>query len=314
MNKTELMNDMNFRNKCCSYGLDWENFDIYNGVIILNSPKKNILVVLDEHYNTIAIYDKNDTASKSLTFEERLKKIKAVHEDTYNTYTKLPYPFQYFSLKQIVEIAKRVYIYEGNSGHSFDVIVNEELVEDKCDNVYVSLLLYIKFLGQQIEKYFMNLYQMKMMGFEYPDVCNYIKRLMYNINDCINTNIKKGNRPFPIDIIKYLGQDRKNIEKYTHVLYGIIDLLLQEKGVKIKSGIEYYKEIEMNQMDKINLSDISIRLLKILEVTEEELEARAQERKSTFEFRKINLQSWLLECIDKDKALVLKKSKNNSLN
>ena len=218
---------------------------------------------------------------------------------------KLPYPFQDFSLQQIIQLANRILICEANNGHTSNIFLNGELVEDEHDSVYISLLLYIKFLAQQIEKYFINLSQMKMMGYEYPDVYSYITKLINNIDKCIDTNIKKGKRPFPIDIIKYLGQDIEKIEEYNYELYKIIDLLLKQKGVKIKGGFERYKEIEITDKDTTDLSDISIKLLKILEVSDEEVELRYQKSNETFEIKKINLQFWLSKNIDNDKKLVL---------
>ena len=300
MKKKELMEDMNFRSICCTYGLDWEDFDIFDDIIVLNSPKNNISVLIDNHYNIMGIYDKNDDINKL----ERLKMIKESYE---NVYTKLPYPFQDLSLKQIVELANRVFIHETNQGHSSEMLVNGELANDEDDSVYISLLSYIKFLGQQIKQYFMNLYQMKMMGFEYPDVYQYISSLMSNIDECVTVNIQKGIRPFPFDIIKYLGQDVDSIDEYDHALYSVIDLLLKQKGAKIKDDFRHYDEVEPTEKDNTDLSELSKKLLKILEVPLEEVEQRYQERNQTFITKEFNLQSWLSDN-NKDKLPVLIKS------
>ena len=307
MTERDLINDMKFRHKCCDYGLDWEDFNIIDDTIILNTSKDNILVILDEHYNIINIYDKNKEISKVAPIEKRIKEIKELYE---NAYVKLPYPFENLSLKQIVELSNRVYIHETNHGHSSNIFVNGELVNDEVGSIYVSLLAYIKFLGQQIEDYFKNLYQMKMMELDYPFVYTYIKSLIDNINKCINENIEKGNRPFPIDIINYLGQDVKKISQYNHELYKIIDLLLKEKDIKINDGFENYKKIEITEKETFDLSDIANKLLKILEVSNEEVELRYQESNKTFETKEINLKSWLSESITNDRYQVLTKSKN----
>lgn len=308
MTKNELINDMNFRKACTAYGLDWQNFNVYENIIILNSPKKDVFVLLDDHYNTIGI-PRIEYSSPARTIEEYAIGYKELYDyvDEEEKFI-FPYPFQNLSLKQIIELANRVYIHETNHGHSSDMIVNGELVNDENDSVYISLLSYIKFLGQQIEQYFMNLYQMKMMGFQYPNVYQYISSIMNNINECIDANIKKGNRPFPIDIIEYLGQDRKNIEECDHELYRIINLLLKQKGVKFKGGFEHYRELEMTDKDTTDLSNISMQLLKILEVPAEEVELRYQESNRTFEFKEVNLHSWLSESFKKDKSPVLTKS------
>lgn len=308
MTKNELINDIDFRKACTAYGLDWQSFNVYENIIILNTPKKDVLVLLDEDYNTIGI-PKIEHSSPARTIEEYAIEYKELYDYVGKEGKFIfPYPFQNFSLKQIVELANRVCIYETNHGHSSDMIVNGEFVNDEHDSVYTSLLSYIKFLGQQIEQYFMNLYQMKMMGFQYPDVYQYISSIMNNISECIDANIQKGNRPFPIDIIKYLGQDRKNIEKYDHELYRIIDLLLKQNGIKVKGGFEHYRELERTDKDIVDLSNISMQLLKLLEVPAEEVESRYQESNRTFEFKKVNLQSWLSESFKKDKSPVLTKS------
>lgn len=297
MTKNALINDMKFRHKCSNYGLDWEDFNIIDDTIVLNTFKDNILVLLDEHYNIIGIYDKNKDISKVVDIEKRIKEIKELYK---NTYVKIPYPFENLSLKQIVEISNRVYIHEINQGHSSELFVNGEIVNDGDNNIYVCLLAYIKFIGKQIEDYFKNLYQMKMMGLDYPSVYTYVKGLIDNINKCIIENIGKGNRPFPIDIIKYLGQDVKKISQYNHELHKIINLILKENG--INSEINNYKE-------NTNLTDTSTKLLKILEVSDEEVEQRYQETNKTFEMKKINLTSWLSENLIKDNPQILIKSK-----
>ncbi len=286
MTKIELINDMNFRKKCLDFGTYFEDFDIYNDVIILNTRKKDIFVLLDEHFNIIGI-PKVEHYNASKTMQDYA----ISYKELYNRVNQeegisFLYPFQNLSLMQIVELSKRISIYETNHGHSFDMIVNGEMVNDEYNSVYTSLLLYIKFLGEQIDEYFKNLYQMRMMGFEYPDVYTYIKSIMYNINECIKINAEKCNKPVSIEIIEYLGQDKKNIDNYYIELNGIIDLLYNEKDSK-------------------DLSNIANELLKLLEVTDEEVESRREDSNRTFSIKKINLESWLTE--NRDKGPVLSK-------
>ncbi len=311
MTDNDVINDINFRNKCSAYGLDWENFYIHDDMIILRTPKSNIRVILDKHYNTIDIYDSNDEKKEKVVYNIRVNCIKYLYETAHND---LPYPFKNLSLKQMVELANRVIIRETNHGHSSYMIVNGELVADDTDSVYINLLSYIKFLGKQIEQYFMNLYQMKMMGFKYISVYKYIDSLMYNIDECVSVNFKRGNKPYPADIIEYLGKSKKDIELYNHELYRIIDLLFQEKELKkidvqLTGGSEYFKTYIVTKKDTIDLSKISMELLKILEVPDKEVESRYQESNRTFEIKEINLQSWLSESNNKDKTQALTKSK-----
>ncbi len=292
MIKDEVMKDLKFKQRCGSYGVRWDDFYIYENIIILNTPKKDIFVLLDDNYNTIGILNLKDVKDK-----EEIEKYILGYKKMYNLVDKenglsFPYPFQDFSLSEIVELGNRTSIYKN------DIIVNGKLVIDKnkYNNTYILLLSYIKFLGDQIEQYFLNFYSMTMMGFDYPDIYSYVKSLMNNIEECINLNIEQERQPFPTNIIEYLGQNSENIEIYWEELYYIIVLLLKEKGYEIEKGFEHYLEIRKIDKENIDLSEIAMKLLKILEVPK-------VENKKTFDMEAINLQNWLEEDLSKVKKL-----------
>lgn len=296
---------MNFRRKCCEYGLDWMNSEIYGDVILLNTPSKWVYVLLDKNYNTMAVHK---VEFHNMHFEK--KEITSDYDEIYNLIDEsvgccLPFPFQKLSLKQIVDLSNRININVTNHGHSSDIIVNGDIVSGENDKTYIGLLSYIKFLGIQIEQYFLNSYQMKMLDFDYPDIHPYIKHTIYNIRKCIDCNIEIGRRPFPVDILKYIGQNNKDIELYDHYLYNIIDLLMKEKGYKIKSGFEYYREIEPTEKNTEDLSILSTNLLKILEVSDKEVKQKIDNIHATFKIEHIDLNSW----IQQDKSKTKTKSK-----
>ncbi len=290
MTKDEIMNDRRFRSKCGIFGIDWEKFNIYEDTIILNSPKKGIFVLLDDSYNTMGIIESEN--------EQEIKHLLLKYKELYNHSDKesgleFAYPFQNFSLKQVNQLASRV------SFHHNNVFVNGKLINDENDNKYLCLLAYLKYLDDQIERHFLNTYQMKILEFQYPNVYSCIKSLMININNCIMINIKEGKRPFPIDIIEYLGQDPNDIDYYQNILYKIINLLLYNQGFKIKSGYKYYDKIEKIEKEEIDLSVLANNLLKILEIPCDDIT-----KDDT-----INLQSWLEEDLTKDEKLQLSRNK-----
>ena len=82
---------------------------------------------------------------------------------------------------------------------------------------------------------------------------------MNSINECIDIYAAKGERPFPYHILEYLGQNDKNVEEYMYELYDIIELILKQKGFKIKSG--HYQELENTDRDTTDLSNISMQEL-----------------------------------------------------
>lgn len=232
MEKEQVMNDMNFRSKCLSYGLDWSDFKIVGECLIVNSPKKGIYVILNKNYNTIGIH-KVDEGNKHFTDEELVEGYSELYDYVdIDRGLSFPHPFEQFSLKQIMELSNRVFIHDTNHGNSFHMIIDEKIVD--CSE-YATILSYIKFLGEQINEYFFNYYQMMMMDFTYPDIYSYIRNLVNNINECIRLNMEKGRNVLPIDVLDYLGQDRRNLDKYEHLLYQIIELSLKDNALDLSS-------------------------------------------------------------------------------
>lgn len=305
MDKKNIFNEKFVRRRS-EYGIHWEDCEIYEDTIIMNSPKNGIYVILDKNYNTIGIH-KVEFATIHLTKEEIAKG----YSELYDLVDKesgcyFSYPFENLSLKQIIELANRISIRGANNGHSSYSIVNGDMVIDEDDIEYISLLSYIKFLSDQIEEYFIDSYHMKMLGFDYPNVYEYIRNIMYGIDKCVDVYIKNNERPFPNDVIKYLGKKGKDLENDHKELYSVINLLLKQKGYKIIGGFHHYDKIEPIYDEKQDLSVLSLNLLKLLELSEEELRRKQENVYKTMHVEKINLKEYLEQSVSKDKKLSLK--------
>lgn len=292
MDKEKIINDLNFRLVCRDFGVDWKNFEVYDDVIIIDSPKIGIYVLLDKNYNIIGVHK-----TELSTFNLSKSELCLGYSELYNTINedarfRLCYPFQNFSLKQIVDISNRIEIIETNHEHSSEMLVNGELVDGENDSTYIELLSYIKILGKEIKEYYSNCYQMYMMNFDYPNVIAYINQFIYNIDECINKSISTNERPFPIDILRYTARI-KFLYDYANPLYGVIDLLMRQKGAQAKSGFEYYKEVEPVLESDVDLSIFSSKLIKILEVTDEEVKRNEEDSFINMKWNHIDLCSWL---------------------
>lgn len=306
MDKNKIIFDEKFVRRRREYGIHWEDCEIYDNTIIMNSPKNGVYVILDKNYNTIGIH-KVEFATMHLTKEDIAKG----YSELYDLVDKesgcyFSYPFENLSLKQIMELSNRVSIRGANNGHSSYSIVNGDMVIDEEDNEYISLLSYIKFLSDQIEEYFIDSYHMKMLDFNYPNVYEYIRNIMYGIDKCIDTNIKNNERPFPNDIIKYLGKKGKEQRNEHNELYSVIRLLLKQKGYKIIGGFHHYNEIEPICDEMQDLSILALNLLKLLELSEEDLRKKQEKTNETMHVEKINLKEYLEQDISKGKKLSLK--------
>lgn len=263
LTKEKIINDMNFRSKCCEIGLDWEDAEIYENVILVNSPNKYIYVMFDRYYNIIGVH-KIEFATLHLDKEEIAKGYYELYNTVYNDSSCcFSYPFQSFSLRQMLEIANKIDIDEINHGHSIQLKVNGTIINENSNKDYIGLLSYIKFLSDEIQQYYLDCYKMKMMGFDYPNVYEYVNALILNIVNCIDKYIESGNRPFPVDILYHLGYNRRKVDEVSNELYKIIGLLLNAKGYRIKR--DCYNKLELiNKETPIPV--LSLLVLDVLEM------------------------------------------------
>lgn len=287
MKREDIEKDIKFRQECSKYGLNWEYFNVVtcgnnDYVILLNMPNRNIYVLLDKNYNTIGVEQFN--SHRDYNAIERFAREKY---NAYRNFTdKMPfgenfgYPFEKFTLKQIIDLANRIEVIETNHGHSLNIIVNDELYHrnSEKDDVYFQLLLYIKFLGEEINQFFLYSYHMLMLGYEDLDVYLYIRYLIKNINECINSNINKYRRTYSCNILSYIGQNNNEL-KFNGILDNVANLLIKDKGYKSKVNrpgeIEPIKLIENKQ----DLSILATQLLKILELSNEDLKMKEKTSK-----------------------------------
>lgn len=272
MEKEKIMNDIKFRQKCCKFGLNWSDFEILRGLIVLKTSAEDLYLFLDNHYNVVTI---------KKCFVEPDDDICEIIRYRYANYTgEIPsdidtgYLFDEFSLKQIADISNRVNIIETNHGHSTQIEINGEFYENDPDNHYLQLISYIKFLHEQIKLFWENTYTLTMLDFEVPDVYSYLRKIIIKINECIDINLKDNKRPHPMDIMNYIGQTEfysKEIEKMNSLLYNVIDLLIKERGMKSKNGTLYQLECISEEEKLPPLSTLAHNVLKILEVSDEQV-------------------------------------------
>jgi hypothetical protein len=275
MEKTKIENDMKFRQRCSKYGLDWENFEIYDEVILLNTPIKDLYVLFDKNYNTIAVEKKEYSSRNTKIFAKEIYE----RYSHFNDILPFGYPFEEYTLKNFIDLANIVDIMETNHGHSLIAKINGDWYdrEDIEKEDYFELLSYVKFIDERIKHYFLMSYHIQAMGFETVDIYSYVRCLINNINDYVSHSIEVGRRPHPSDIISSLGLNGRELNCDVMMLYDVSELLMRENGVKVKSGKpELLEQLPLSN-EKMNLSLLATKLLKILEVSDEELIKKERE-------------------------------------
>lgn len=275
MTKEELINNMSFRQKCGRYGLDWKEdiIGISKDAILLNKAG-NVVVLFDKNYNTISV-----ESNVELSSIEEIDYYMARKYREYSSFTddmpfgeNFGYPFEKYTLKDVVDISNRIETMEVNHGHSIIFKVNGEWYENDPENDYLQILAYIKFLGEELKQYFLYCYNMQMMEFEVPDPYLYIRRLIKKVDESVEYYTSRRMRPYPCDVLNYIGQNHRELN-YDGILYCTIDLLMRQKGIKIKSGFPNELEIIKNNTSN-NLSDVANKALEILKVSDEEVKQR----------------------------------------
>ncbi len=304
MSKDEIIYDTKFQQQCGKYGLNWENCEIYDEVILLNTQLQDLYLIFDKNYNTIAI----DKFESDYSIESKSDFVKRKYYGYCNFTDILPfgenfgYPFENFTLKQIIDLSNRIEIMETNHGHSLSTKINGEWYnrQSKEHEDYFKLLSYIKFLGEEIKKYFLINYHLQVLGFEPPNIYEYIRKLINKVNNTINLCIEYDIRPWPTYIISSIGQDNRELN-IDGILFDVVDLLLNDKGFKSKSGSIDEIEVFDKPNSKSSLSVLAMQLLKILDLSDEDLKKKEENiRKDSIEQQLSKVMPWIQEDLEDD--------------
>lgn len=233
MANNEVKEDLKLIRRCSEYGLDIEDAEVFDDVITVKTPKEELYVLFDKDFNTIGIEENifNDTRTFAEDFYEEYCRFCDVLPRGKN----FGYPFESFTLRDFIHIGNNTDIFRTNNGKSTTTTIKidgkRKLIDRENNEEYVELLGYIKFISEEIQKYFLISYRMQMMGYEFPDVYEYVRRLIEKINENINESIKNNENPLPYNILSSLGMDNSEIGPI-YQLYDTIDVIMREKEQK----------------------------------------------------------------------------------
>lgn len=269
LKKEEVINNCKFRMTCEQYGLDYENIEVYNNIIIVKAPRDRLYVLFDENFNTIKIVKCNND-NYHLDKNELVKE--AYYQYCHACMTiPLGIDLPYLHLKEILELGNRIEIRKTNYNHLLSTKINGKWYDDrKGKETYFQLLSYIKFLQEQLKRYFWFSYQMAIVGFETPEQEVYIDHLVKQINEYVDICIEKNERTNPVHLLNYLGEDPRKLN-LNDILCDVIDFLVDDKGFVFNEKNNKFEKINPN-IKKKSLYGVYQQLLKILELSVEDFE------------------------------------------
>ncbi len=295
MTREEIMQDMKFREACSKYGIYWRNCEVYEEVIVLDTPITDLYVLMDKNYNTFCIDKLNFEVEDLEDFITEKYEVYCNFTDVVPYGENFGYPFEEYTLKNIIDLASRIEVIETNHGHSLSMQINGEWYkrdEEELED-YFKLLSYIKFLGEEIKQYFLLSYHMKAMRFEVPDIYTYVRTITGKLLDYVSNCTAISNRPIPSEFLKFIGQSSIETDM-SGILYDALNLLLNEEGYEIdKENPDKVKIIDNNK-HRPDYSKLAVDLLRILDVTDEELKQTEEENRTLRkEKNSENFKYWL---------------------
>ena len=189
--------------------------------------------------------------------------------------------------------------------------VNGELVIGDYNSIYVSLLQYIKFLGEQLEQYYENSYHMKFLGNECPSAWSYLNSVMFGVVDFVNDYIEEDKYPSTFEALRYLGKNPSTVqnEDYHRLLRSGIDLIVKYHDLEINHDAKKdVKGVFIHSKNDIDIKKATKDLFKILEVPYEELKQRKESaRYNILSMGTIDLDEWLSDKNKQDEGPTLVK-------
>jgi len=258
----KIRNDMNFRSSCGGFGLDWSNFTVYPSAVAVLTPRTGYSLVFDKKVFHPIELTNGDVEEVAKKYYQELP------------FLKIPnFPFQDFTLSQIVEISSRVTFYGGMSGYPRYADINQKsFARDELNSDCFKILSYLKFINEEMDQYWLRVYSCQLIGLDTPTFDAYLERVHDKMIQVISSFVARGERPSPYDILRQIGQGDFDHPEY---LYDVINLHLSRLGYAAKPGTTD-KIIPIPKEEQVSLENMRVianGALNILSATEEEVPA-----------------------------------------
>lgn len=281
LKKEDIINNKKFISRCEYYGLDYRNIEIINDIIVLSTTNNNLYILFDGNFNIIDVAKTRNNG-------------KFVISKVSNTIP-LGENFEYINPQLIIKVANRVILSEKDQGRSLKIKIADSYVNEiiKEQEYFLQIISYIKFLGEELEKFFLNSYHLALViDNDIPDSELYLQGLIKKINEYIDLCINKNQEPSPDKLLKYLGQNKPdNLHKL--MLKDVINLITKDKGYVFDNKTNKFEKI--NSDIKENYTEIYNQLIELANLTEQDIIERQWERlkksmELSHEFKKMLLK------------------------
>ena len=263
--------DNKFCQKCRKYASSWDYFEGYGEVwdapsgygqqmdmklYILFPTNKRVRVILDKNFNTVDVLSDKDfkkLESVKLGYKSYLE---SLCNNWYNgANVTLPYPFDKITMSKLMELYSRIKFHDPNHSNKYKMYFDNKIVTDDTYGLYSGLLSYIEFIGSNVEEHFATLYKSKILGYDYPNVYQYVNNIVSLLNEYLKIVTSPNHY---LEIYDFLSDLPEFVGAYTSPIRIIEEEL---KGIPYPERIKWQEKF--NSLTKwIPLRAFSFMLLK----------------------------------------------------
>lgn len=273
LKREDVIDNRKFINRCDYYGLDYRDFDICNDTIILNTYNDNLYILFDRNFNIIDVA-KTD-GNGNFVNPKTTNIIAYGTNEIFSEFTTIPLGknFQYINPILIIKAANRIILGQNDYGRSLRIKlanawtwINEITPEQKY---FFQIISYIKFLGEELEQFFMNSYHLSLIiDSDIHDSQLYLQNLIKKIDEYIDLCIDENEEPYPFELLNYLGKNKMD-RLHELMLKDVIDLIIKDKGYVFNEKINSFEKIDSDIEE--NYTEIYNRLTELANLTDEDI-------------------------------------------
>ena len=258
-------------NKVCNeYGLDASKALYYSNVVVIPGSKDNLYVTLDKDCNVIDVRDYENGQGNMYNYFEGVYSI--FNDDII---TGILLNDEYGSLDSLLSFGTIIKLTDKYSS-DFNGKMDENFNEDQKN-----LISYLAFLRHIMNRFLLLSYQMKSYRYVYPDLEDYIKTVIDDLNKFVDGCLSFNVNPDEYAFIDMSGQ-KSTFCKYSDLLNDTIKLLTKCRGYE-KDESNDITVIPISIDDVVSMSDLVSEMKGSIEVQKTDqpvLKKRRRRRKN----------------------------------
>lgn len=167
------------------------------------------------------------------------------------------FPFAGKTIEEIIQAGSQYDIHETNHGHSYDILMNHDILNINDDEIRV--MVFIKFVEEEIRKCAQEYDIDNLTPEQIDEITDFINMILNRIALMVSTLNQNGERPTPADVRSCLGQKPSYGDIY---LFDIIELIMNSQGyMHVPETFDEIAELNFVPINLAEAMDVKIKEL-----------------------------------------------------